>query len=63
MGLRSTYAARWQSFNLRDVLGECEAGEERGGENEELHDVCFSEDSIGICVDALSDVTIESFAG
>ena len=38
---RSTYAARWKSLNLGEVLGEGEAGEERGGHNEELHGVLF----------------------
>ena len=34
---RDTYAAGWKILNLGEVLGECEAGEQGDGDNEELH--------------------------
>lgn len=33
----STYATSWKIFDLGEVLGESEAGEEGGGHDEELH--------------------------
>lgn len=51
--LRDTYAARWKSLNLGEVLGESEAGEERGGHNEALHGVCLCECWSNVGGDAL----------
>ena len=48
--LRSTYAARWKVLDFRKILGESEAGEKGGGQNEELHDVCLREDRVDVYV-------------
>lgn len=39
----NTYAARWEILDCREILGECKASKEGGGENEELHGGCLCE--------------------
>lgn len=46
---RSTYAARWKVLDLGEVLGESEAGEEDGGQNEALHGVCICTGCVDMC--------------